>query len=163
MNDTEFKEMEGRLDNWRQVVTASGSVGHCGSVESLFRRDRDEGRRNARRVVDELDGWRVEQAWKAMSIPWVRALLKFHYIRRLEQRHCIRAVLRETGHAIKRWHYRAELVYSVGRLKQVLDNEVRARHHSYPQFEQNPSMSERCVAERLAVSRQEELKPATAR
>ncbi len=162
MTDTEMKEFERRLDNWRMVVTGQAGVGHCGSVESLYRGDRDEDRRKPSLVIDELDGWKVEDAWKAMPLSHYRWLLKLHYVRRSEQRHVIRAVLHHTGHAIKRWHYRAELINAVMQLRKALDILHRQSHHLHPQSELDSS-SLMSVGRREAVfARPDGTEPAAA-
>lgn len=91
-----MKEFLGRMDNWRHVVSGSTSRGGsacCASwakwyvalrmSEAIPAQDVLESRTKPLRglvTADELDGWLVEAAWRAMGDFNERQALKFLYV-----------------------------------------------------------------------------------
>lgn len=121
--DAEIRAMEERLDNWRLCVRSGVIRHHCGSAEHRYRAGKGdvmESRRVPRLVIDERDGWLIERAWSTLPIRW-RWMLKLHYVLQLEKRAVIRWTLKRAEHAIKPWHYKAELLHAVRKLKMVVD------------------------------------------
>lgn len=136
MTSDEFKNMEGRLDNWRLCVRTGVIRHHCASAEHRYRPTKGESleaRRSPTMVIDEADGWAIEMAWRLLPLRF-RWMLKLHYILNLERRGVIRWVMKRAEHAIKPWQFNSELFYGVSLLKKVLDNGIRAsenrRHNS---------------------------------
>lgn len=135
MNREEFNEMERRLDNWRSVVCNQAGRRRCGSAEGRYMPHWGDERRSPSNVVDELDAWKIEHAWKSMQMPHCRWLIKLHYIHNMPAHGVIRWVLKRTGYSIKRWQYRGELFRAVAMLKDGLDMRVSNDYHSIQQFE----------------------------
>ncbi|OQY64726.1 MAG: hypothetical protein B6D47_12940 [Rhodocyclaceae bacterium UTPRO2] len=162
MTESEFKEMEARLENWRLCVRVGLVRHHCASVEHRYRPGGlgADARRAPKLLVDELDGWRVEEAWRALPVRF-RFQLNLHYVRCVQQHQVIRWVLKRTAHSIKPWHYKAELFYAVGLLKKKLDS-MNSRSHNRGHNSSSVSIDTSRESPKAGAARPEETKPVSA-
>lgn len=78
--------LEARLENWSRVVRTSGNRDRACALWAKWYvtlRDVRTGDMPAGLDRDELDGWRIEEAWKLIPHPVHKWLLQFHYIFRM--------------------------------------------------------------------------------
>ncbi len=80
-----MSDLVARLMNWGAVMRSALLPGHCGSAEWRHVQHRgltegeEETRRRAKLVLDTLDAWEVELAWRTLD-PGDQKLLMYVYI-----------------------------------------------------------------------------------
>jgi len=155
--------MEDRLENWRRGVTfiRGGGANGCGSAERNYRCPSDRFKTVSGVVVDVMDAWVIEQAWRTIMQPWAKWMLKWHYIFKVPPHAVMRQLQRRSHHGIRRDRYDRELRVAVAMLKKNVDTR---KSRSYPSRQQFDSTTSGVFDCQLAVdARQEETKPAAAR
>lgn len=80
--------LEARIENWRRTVLASPHAQHCASAEYRYRAPaghldlQNEQAPQSMPPLDFLDGWLLEEAWRAIDSRRQRGLLRDIYVYR---------------------------------------------------------------------------------
>lgn len=164
MTEQEFREFEGRLENWcRGLRLSGGSAGHCGSVEGQYQcpSDRNRGAENTVTLVDVKDAWLIEDAWRTLLQPWAKWLIKWHYLYKASPHGVMRQLQKRCGYGLRRDRYDPALREAVSLLKKNVDSRARRSYSSAQQSDS--SIHGETSRQQAAQSRPKEVKPATAR